>query len=162
MTEKPKLVPPLIGGLFLGLISAIPVMNFGNICSLWILAGGVVSVYMVTYLYPAFPISSGGGAVSGFLAGVFGSLVYLIVGVPIIYLRVGEMGPVLHQMGRWVNDPALRDWDLRRGYGSIRPLEAVLMVWLIRSVLFVGFGTLGGLLGAALFGKRKANPDGRR
>jgi hypothetical protein len=126
---------------------------------LWILVGGVISVYMLTYLYPTFPLSSIDGAVTGFLAGAFGSLVYLVVGIPIIYLRVWEMGPVLEQMGRSANDsvvgPALRNWGRSLRYQTAQPLEVVLIIWLIRSVLFVGFGALGGILGTALFGKRK-------
>jgi hypothetical protein len=38
MVEKPKLVPSVIGGLFLGLISAIPVFGAICCCGFWLAA----------------------------------------------------------------------------------------------------------------------------
>ena len=37
----PKLQPALYGGLFIGVLSALPLINIGNCCCLWVIGGGV-------------------------------------------------------------------------------------------------------------------------
>ena len=36
----PKFQPALYGGLFIGVLSALPIINIGNCCCLWVTAGG--------------------------------------------------------------------------------------------------------------------------
>jgi len=37
---------PLLGGLFIGILSALPVVSWGNCCCLWIIGGGVLAAYL--------------------------------------------------------------------------------------------------------------------
>src|SRR5260370_25414316 len=85
MVEKPsKFTPALIGGLVLGILSAIPVVNFGNLCCcLWVLIGGAVAARMLISRSPVFPVRAGEGAAVGALAGAIGSVVNLVLGVPL-------------------------------------------------------------------------------
>ena len=45
--KSSKLVPALIGGGVIGLLSSIPVVNMGNcLCCMWVLAGGALAAYL--------------------------------------------------------------------------------------------------------------------
>jgi hypothetical protein len=168
MVEKPsKVTPALIGGVVLGLLSSIPFVNFGNCCCcLWVLAGGALAAYMLIQRSPYFPVQSGDGAVVGLLAGVFGALVYLVIGVPIgIIFGQAYMGSMMEGLSRSASDPQMaeqfrnlaRQMQVQTGSGDVVVARA-LLGWVIYAVLFAGFGTLGGLIGVSLFEKRKGEP----
>src|SRR2546421_2143657 len=77
-----KLRPALIGGVALGLLSAIPIVSAANICCCaWVLAGGALAAYLYIKESPT-PVSIGDGALLGLFAGGFGAVVFLIIGVP--------------------------------------------------------------------------------
>ena len=67
---------PLLGGLFIGVLSALPAVNC--CCCLWIVCGGVLAAYLDQQNDPR-PITAGRGAWNGFLAGVIGAVVWLAV-----------------------------------------------------------------------------------
>ena len=64
---------PLLGGLFIGILAALPVVSWGNCCCLWIVGGGVLAAYL-DQQRDQRPISAGRGAFAGFLAGIIGAL----------------------------------------------------------------------------------------
>ena len=73
-----KFQPALLGGLVLGVLSALPIINLGNTCCcLWVIAGGMTAAYLLQNAQVA-PITSGDGAAVGFLAGVAGAIVWLL------------------------------------------------------------------------------------
>src|SRR5438132_13671198 len=81
-----KKQPALIGGLVLGVLSALPLVSAGNLCCcLWLVLGGAVAAYVLQQNQSA-PITPGDGAVVGLLAGVIGAFVYLIVSIPVAML----------------------------------------------------------------------------
>jgi hypothetical protein len=43
----PKLQPALFGGLFIGVLSALPIINIANCCCLWVIGGGVLATYLM-------------------------------------------------------------------------------------------------------------------
>ena len=77
-----KTQPALLGGLTIGVLSALPVINLANCCCAWILFGGALAAYLMQQNH-AEPIMIGDGAIVGLLAGVIGALVWVIVSVPI-------------------------------------------------------------------------------
>jgi hypothetical protein len=164
MVEKPsKLVPALIGGAVLGLLSSIPLVNIGNYCGcLWVLLGGALASYMLIGRSPMFPVRSGDGAAVGALAGLVGSLIFLVLGIPLFLLLGGaNMAGTLESVSRSVNDPeaarTIREFArmFQSGGGGI---VMALLVWLFNSIFYVVFGMLGGLIGVSLFEKRKGQP----
>jgi hypothetical protein len=167
MVEKPsKVVPALVGGVILGLLSAIPVVNFGNACCcLWVLVGGAIAAKMLINRSPVYPVQSGDGAVVGALAGVIGSLVNLVIGVP-LGLLVGQTAML--SVLEWLKNAAGQDPNARaqidqmmRMYQNRPFAEAIvqaLLYWLIGAVVTIGFAALGGLIGVLLFEKRKGGP----
>src|SRR4051812_18762387 len=82
--------PALIGGLVMGVLSALPLVSVGNACCcLWVVSGGIVAAYVLQQ-NQAIPITPGDGALVGLLAGLFGALVQAVLAVPITLL-VGPM-----------------------------------------------------------------------
>ncbi len=68
-----KLQPALLGGLFIGVLSALPIISVGNcLCCMWVIGGGVLAAYLLQQNQAA-PISSSDGAMTGLLAGLVGA-----------------------------------------------------------------------------------------
>lgn len=158
MTEKPgKLQPALVGGLIIGLLSSIPLINAGNLCCcLWVLLGGAIAARMLIKRSPILPITTGEGAEVGALAGVVGSGIVLLIGVPLNLLLTGSNSESLRQMADAANDPALRELILQvAGMMRDHSFLFALLAWFMWSILYIAFATIGGMLGVAMFEKRK-------
>ena len=150
-----KVKPALIGGVLLGLLSVIPFVSALNVCCcLWAILGGMLA----SHLYvknSAVPATAGDGAILGALAGVIGAAVAIIVGTPISYV----MGPTMRNlllslaenMDRQQAEMMRRQIEMT-GSDSI---VAVIVNQLILGFLLIIFATIGGLIGTALFEKRK-------
>jgi hypothetical protein len=157
--------PALLGGVVLGVLSALPIVSAGNVCCcMWVISGGMVAAYLLQQDLPT-PITQGDGALVGLLAGVVGAFVYIVLSIPINIL----MAPVERMWSQRLlemagNMPAeLRAMVERLGDRGGEPGFAVRVVRIVASFLFmliVGsiFSTLGGLLGAVFF--RKGLPPG--
>src|SRR5919205_431635 len=78
-----KLKPALLGGLIVGLLSAIPFVNY--CCCIWGIGGGLVAGLLYIKGSPV-PVPTGDGAIVGALAGVVGAVIYLIIGLPIAFM----------------------------------------------------------------------------
>ena len=167
MLEKPsKVVPALVGGIVLGILSSVPFVTWGNICCcLWVLLGGAIAAKMLINRSPVYPVQSGDGALAGLLAGVVGSIVYLFIGVPLGLLVSQAGAPVFLEWVRNMSqdpnareqiDQILRMQEQRGSFGQ-NVIQA-LISWIICSIVATGFAALGGLLGVAFFEKRKGGP----
>ncbi len=157
-TAKPPLLrSALIAGALFGAASAIPILNFLNCfcCALAIL-GGVLAAYFYIQESPV-PVASGDGALLGLLTGIIGAIVQTLLSLPLKYLI-----PAF-----WMFDP---DMMLKRLPPDVPPetyeiIErtvrlfagfAGIFVELIMSlVLFSIFALIGGVIGVALFEKRR-------
>ena len=154
----PKLQPALLGGLLIGVLSALPVVSLGNCCCLWVIGGGALATYLMQQNYP-YQVSAADGALVGLLAGVFGGIIGTFVSVPIEML----MGPLQQRLlEHWV----LSNPDLPPETRSIfenmaaRGLAPVMIAIRLVFAVIVGavFAMLGGLLGVALFKKNVLPP----
>ena len=157
-TTNPYGQPALIGGLVMGVLSALPLIAAGNLCCcLWIVGGGLVAAY-VFQQNQAAPITPGDGALVGLLGGLVGAVVQVVLSIPISLL----VGPFERQMMRSLVEmigtvpPEMRDTLERYGSGEQAGLLLIVsrivafMIWLFLGAIF---STLGGLLGAAIFRK---------
>jgi ABC-type phosphate transport system permease subunit len=158
MTPPAKLQPALLGGVAIGVLSALPVINIANCCCAWILFGGALAAYLMQQNHPE-PIQAGDGALVGLMAGVVGSFVYLIISVPISL----AMGPLNTQMMQRVlrnsqdMPPEVREMFEAMSGGPAIGIGLVLgfFVMLFLSSLF---GMLGGIFGALMFKKDPPSP----
>jgi hypothetical protein len=148
-----KLKPALIGGVVVGLLSAIPFVNLPNICCcLWAIVGGAVG----SFLYirsSANPVSVGDGAIVGVLSGVVGGLIYLVIGVPLGIMTGGAVNGIMVKLMESVN-PAQAE-ELQRQLAAGASTAGAIMFGLIWAVLLIIFSTIGGLIAVPIFEKRK-------
>src|SRR5689334_16156478 len=70
----------LLGGVFIGILSALPIVNVANCCCLWIVGGGVLAAYLERQP-DAPPLTIARGAFLGLIAGIVGALVWLIAAI---------------------------------------------------------------------------------
>ena len=148
--------PALIGGAVLGALSALPIISVGNLCCcVWVVGGGVVAAYVLQQ-NRATAITPGDGALAGFLAGVAGALVYLLLSIPItIVLAPFERA----MMERIVENAAGMPPEFREYVGTYLG-SAIQVAVGFGFMLVVGsmFATIGGVIGAMLFKKSLPPP----
>ena len=151
-----RLQPALLGGVFIGVMSALPIINAGNCCCcLWVLAGGALAVYLRQQSSPV-AIPAAEGALMGLLAGLIGGVIGVILSIPIHMV----FGPIQQE---WINriissnqemPPEVREMMERLTAGNTIQVAGAI----INVVTSVIFGMLGGLLGVAIFKKNAPPP----
>ena len=149
-----KFQPAVVGGVAMGVLSALPVINFANCCCAWILFGGALAAYLMQQNHSE-PITIGDGAIVGLLAGVIGAFVAAIVSIPISL----AMGPLQSGIARDVlNNPDLPP-EFRRLFGQFGagPVIGIgfIVFFFLSLVVCTVFGMLGGLFGALMFRKNQ-------
>ena len=152
--DSGRLQPALLGGAFIGVMSALPIVNAGNCCCcLWVLAGGALAVYLRKQ-NSTLPVTAAEGALVGLLAGVIGGVVGSILNIP-IQMMVGPMQQ--EWMGRIASGnedmpPEVREMIDRMASGGALGAAGIFMS-LMNIVMSTIFGMLGGLLGVAIFNR---------
>jgi hypothetical protein len=133
-----KLKPALLGGLIVGVLSAIPFINY--CCCIWSIGGGALAAFLYIKSSPT-PVPTGDGAMVGGLAGVVGGIIYLILGLPIaIFFGMAAMEESLSSRGVHL------------------PFSGVLLMivsGIVGAIFLALLTTLGGVIGVAIFEKRK-------
>ena len=137
-----KLKSAAIGGLITAIFSVIPFIS--TCCCLWAtLGGGVAAFFYVKW--SSTPVSTGDGAIIGALSGLVGGLIYLIIALPMTLLF-----------------GAAQIEDALRQTGVQAPLSGIalgIVGTLVVAVILVLFSTIGGLIGVAIFEKRKGGNE---
>ncbi|HKE87906.1 MAG TPA: DUF5518 domain-containing protein [Vicinamibacterales bacterium] len=139
----------LVGGLFIGILSALPVIKYANCCCIWIIGGGIVAAYL-DQQNDQRPITPGRGALAGLFAGVFGAVVWLVAALAVRAL----LAPLEERMASAFlrNAPDIPP-DVRTILENAGTSSVVEYVVFFVLFLFAGsiVSTVGGLLGAAFF-----------
>ncbi len=156
--DQGRLQPVLYGGLLIGVLSALPIVNVGNCCCcLWVVAGGMLAVHLRQQNSP-FAVTSAEGALVGLLAGVFGGMLGVVLSIPIEM----AMGPFNERIIEWVltQNPDFsaetREFFESASGGGSAARHAFNFV--VMTAAGGVFGLLGGLLGVALFKKNVPPP----
>jgi len=148
--------PALLGGLFIGVLSLLPVINFVNCCCLWVILGGMLTVYLEQQNTPA-PIETSAGALSGLIAGAIGGLIYAIGSALLLRMAGGLQDQALEDaLGNIPNLPP-ETIEMIRSLATGASLGVIMFVFTVP--IFAVFGLLGALLGVAFF-RKKGTPDG--
>lgn len=144
-----KVQPALLGGVFIGVMSALPLINIGNcVCCMWVVAGGVLAAYLLQQNHP-LPITMGDGAVTGLLAGVIGAVVTAALSIPLNMI----LGPMQRRMMERMMESTQDFPSEMRGMVESMSGGAASIVISFVFMLLAGmvFATLGGVIGAAIF-----------
>ena len=147
--------PAFLGGVALGVLSALPLVNC--CCLLWIGGGGLLAVFLLRQDFSG-EITAGLGAKTGFFSGMIGALFWQILELPIAYITSSQRTEQIQQILQNPNFPA----------ETLRIAEKVLSLFsdpfnpiaLLIGIIFKGMAcgiltTLGGVIGAAFWGKPK-------
>jgi hypothetical protein len=137
---KPALLSGLVVGIFSAIHSLIPIISL--CCCIWSIVGGALAAFMYIKSSPT-PVQMGEGAMVGGLAGVVGGVIYVVIYLPIALLW--GMATMQEQLDR---------------SGVHLPFSgSILMVvgTLIGAIVLILLATLGGVIGTAIFEKRKGN-----
>ena len=141
---------PLLGGLFIGVLSALPIVSLGNCCCMWIIGGGFLAAYIQQQNDPR-PFTASRGAIVGIGAGLVGAVVWLVISLAVDVALAPLQRRVLGEIVRTARDmpPEARAF-LRSMAAGGSPFRYVFGFALM---LFLGtpFAALGGVLGAAFF-----------
>ena len=140
----------LFGGLFIGVLSALPFVNTANCCCLWLLSGGVLAAWIDEQDHPE-SLTLSAGSRAGFRAGVVGAFVWLLVAP----LTDAVVGPAMQQLADTVAGSATDlPAEARRWVDALRdqptgPMK-FLPGFLFQLFIAPAFASVGGLLGAVL------------
>lgn len=152
--------PALLGGLFIGVLSALPVISAGNCCCcLWVVTGGVLTTYLLQQRQLE-PLQTADAVLGGLLAGLVGAAVAAILGALLTAV-----------LGAYQQELAMSLLQRLRGLPDLPPDAQAQLDELIRNppeATFAGqviqfliwlpicavFSMLGALLGLAFFRKQ--------
>jgi hypothetical protein len=152
-----KVKPAVIGGVVLGLLSAIPFVNLVNFCCCaWAILGGMLATYMYVKNSPT-PANAGDGAVIGGIAGAIGAVIYLVIGIPLSIVAGTAMREVLVNLLTSL-DPRQAEMIRAQMEVQVQSISGAIIQGFIGALLLIVFAVLGGLIGIPLFEKRKAGP----
>jgi hypothetical protein len=153
-----KTQPALLGGLAIGVLSALPVISLANCCCAWILFGGALAAYLMQQNHSE-PVNAGDGAIVGLLAGIVGAFVWLVLFIPMSLVMSPFQSSIIQRMLASANDmpPEVRAvLEGMRSGGGI----GIGIVFFFFVMLFVSsfFSMIGGLFGALIFRKNTPPP----
>lgn len=153
-----KTQPALLGGLAIGVLSALPVISLANCCCAWILFGGALAAYLMQQNHPE-PVDAGDGAIVGLLAGVVGAFVWLVLFIPMTLLMAPFQSGMIQRMLASANDMPPEFRAVLERMASDTGI-GIGVVFFFFAFLFVSsiFGMIGGLFGALLFRKNTPPP----
>ncbi len=157
--QSSKFQPALLGGLVLGVLSALPLVNVGNACCcLWVLSGGAVAAYLLQRGQSA-PITSSDGALVGLAAGLIGAIVWQVLTVPVTMV----MGPFQARLVERLLDTGDLPDNVRQVFETLRENAGFSLLRFVVGgfftlVISLVFSTIGGLVGAALFRTKTPPP----
>ncbi len=157
--EPGKLQPALIGGVALGVASAIPILSCLNCaCCALVIGGGFLAAYL--YLKecpPAAEARYGDAAMVGLLAGVFGAVVGTLMSIPVrlLFSGMGDMGQMEELLDNFDLPPEAQD-ALLNLFGGELAVGTLFISFFVSLVLYSIFAIIGALIGAAVMHKRQA------
>jgi hypothetical protein len=144
----------MIGGMITGLAPFVPVLNIA--CCIIPMLGAVIAIVVYRSSDPSKALNYNDGIVIGAVSGAAGAILYAVILIPLVLL-VGEA--VSGVAGRAFGIAGALPYQVRRIlegiFSNMGNFLGVLLLFKIVSHLALSlvFGTLGGLLGIALFRK---------
>jgi hypothetical protein len=149
--------PALLGGLFIGVLSALPIVNTANVCCcLWVVVGGGLTTYLLQQARPD-PVEAAETAIFGLIAGLVGGILYVAATA---VLLSGAMGVQFIDQLRdaMSNNPEIPDEVRDRMVNLMGSGALALIVAAITIPTYAVFSMVGALIGLAMFKKKVPPP----
>ena len=148
--------PALLGGMFIGVLSVLPYVGAANCCCLWVIAGGLLTTYLLQQARPE-PIETAEALLGGLLAGLVGAVIVLAVAGARMPTSAGLQ--MQEQMRQSFDQnpqipPEMRNLMLNLFAGR----NVLFLIVAIALPLYAVFSALGALLGLAIFRKKTPPP----
>jgi hypothetical protein len=137
--------------VFIGVLSALPIVQWCNCCCLWIVGGGVLAAYLQQQAQQS-PLSPAGGAQAGLFAGLIGAFIWLILTRALdVVLRPLQQQLVAEILRNASDMPP----EVRTMFESISAQEGGSYALSFALMLVIGSAAaaLGGAIGASYFRK---------
>jgi hypothetical protein len=151
--------PALIGGVVIGVTSAMPLLNLLNCaCCALVIGGGLLSAFLYFKDQPPRPdVPYGDAALLGLMSGAVGAVVGTLLSIP-IQLAMSAIG--LNQMAQL--EELMRNQDLPPGVAGLLgglvgggiSIVALLISLFFSLVVYSIFAMIGSMIGAAVFAKK--------
>ena len=140
------MMPALLGGLFIGVLSGLPIIGICNCCCLWIISGGILSAYLEQQNHPTSLTLSQGARV-GLIAGVIGAVLWLVIDSALSPIQARFMGDLMRSARDLPPElqTLLEQVEAGRGPGIIYSFFLLCLCAIV--------STIGGMIGAAYFKK---------
>lgn len=149
----------LLGGLFLGVLSALPIISAGNCCCLWTIGGGMLTAYLAQQEQRE-PLRLLDGARLGLLAGLAGAVIWLFAATVVEVLMAPLQQRMVDFVLRTAPDMPPEARGIMEGIGRQASLVGRLVIgFFFQLFIQTPFAALGGLLGVALFGTTAPEPQ---
>ena len=161
MNQEGMLKPALIGGVILGILSAIPIVSAVNcLCCAWVIAGSMLAANLYVKS-SSTAVTLGRGVGLGLLTGAIGAIVDVLFAIP-MHLMMRGMGvnfmePLREALEQIPNLPA----ETKEALGSIFAegsgpgIFFIILGGFFTLITYSIVGMLGGALGVAIFENRK-------
>jgi hypothetical protein len=160
MNEERMLKPALTGGVLLGILSSLPLINLVNcICCAWVIGGGILAAYMYVKDSP-IPVTLGRGVALGLFTGIIGTIVTVVFSIPLSMLMHNAGMGIVEQIRQAVDQVPDMPPETREAFESFIAREGMGVFFfaastLVMLVVYSAVAMLGGAIGVALFEKRK-------
>jgi len=157
MNEQNMLKPAAIGGVLIGVLSAIPFISCG--CCIWTIGGGTLAAYLYVK-ESATMVNLGQGVLLGLFAGIIGTAVYTLFQLPLLLMspesRIEFVEQIQAFMDQWPGIPQenreeFMELTAREGFVTFLFVSSLFFQLIANCLLSI----LGGALGVAIFEKRK-------
>jgi hypothetical protein len=165
MNQDSFLKSALIGGVALGVLSALPVLGALNcLCCAWVIGGGMLAAHLYVKDSPA-PVTLGTGVLLGLLAGVVGAVVDTLFTIP-LHMALRSSAVMTEQLREWADELPNLPGEYREMFRSLASggpaIGSLLFVVtaFFKLVVYAIVAMLGGALGVAVFEKRKIGMPG--
>lgn len=149
-----RLLPGLLAGAVIGVLSSLPFVSAANCCCLWIFGGGVLASYLCQQNQDE-PISVSDALAVGAIAALSGAVIGLLVSIPLEYFTAPLLRRAFVRLLDVVQDapPEFREAvESLSESGAINLAARVL--WFLGSVLlYLVVVPAGAILGALVFQK---------
>ena len=164
MNQEGMLKPALIGGVILGILSAIPIISAVNcLCCAWVIAGSMLAANLYVKS-SSTAVTLGRGVGLGLLTGAIGAIVDVLFAIP-MHLMMRGMGvnfmePLREALEQIPNLPAETKDALGSIFaeGSDPGIFSIIFGGFLMLIIYSIVGMLGGALGVAIFEQRKPGP----